>query len=152
MTIKYYLRTLNEVYDGKPWYGKSVLKILSSVNENVLNAKYVEGHSVAQILEHMITWRHWAMQMFEGNYGYRIEIDSNDDWEKHKEYGAEDVTGLLEKLAKNQAAILAILSSKDDDWLKEMIPERKFKFEDAVRGVIQHDIYHLGLIAMLLKK
>lgn len=151
MTIKEYQKDLTNVFDGSPWYGKSVMKILEKLDGKDLNKKFRDGNNVAQILEHMITWRNWGIQMFKGNFDFWIKVDSNDDWQRETPYNETDLDQLIVKLRQNQEELLEVLKSKEDKWLEEKIPERKFTFGEALSGIIQHDIYHLGQIALLTK-
>ena len=152
MSIEEYKKDLVNVFEGSPWYGKSVMKILGGIEGIDLNNKLPDGNNVAQILEHMITWRTWGIQMFKGNYDYWIKADSNDDWERETLFTEKDLVGLITRLKQSQVDILENISDKDDSWLNKQIPERKFTFAEAVNGIIQHDIYHLGQIALLTKK
>ena len=152
MTIDGYINDFIRVFEGKPWYGKSVLAVLEKLEVNDLSKKVGSGHNVAQIIEHMITWRTWGIQMYSGNYEYRVPIDSEQDWAKAKSYAQADLDDLLTRLRGSQTKIISLLESKEQSWLSEMIPERKFSFEDITRGIIEHDIYHLGQIALLTKE
>jgi uncharacterized damage-inducible protein DinB len=151
MSIEEYKKDLVTVFEGKPWYGKCVLHYIEKLEGKDLSKKLSEGNNVAQIIEHMISWRHWGLQMFKGNYDYWIKADSNQDWQRETSYSEEDLNQLVSKLKQSQNEILDEISKKEDIWLSEMIPERKFTFGEALNGIIQHDIYHLGQIALLTK-
>jgi hypothetical protein len=69
------------------------------------------------------------------------EIDpKNHTWEK----GVDEFRKIHEK-------IIAILETKEDSFLKEIVPGREFNFRFMLNGLIQHNIYHLGQIAYLKK-
>ena len=151
MSIQEYKEDLVKVFEGEPWYGKCVLYYLDKLDGNDLAKKLPGGNNVVQILEHMITWRNWGLQMFKGNFDFWIKPDSNQDWEREAQFTSEDLEKLIFRLKQNQSEILEILKSKEDSWLVEMIPERKFTFGEALNGIVQHDIYHIGQIALLTK-
>ena len=47
--------------------------------------------------------------------------------------------------------IVILLATKEESFLKDMIPGRKFNFRFMMNGLIQHNIYHAGQIAYLKK-
>ena len=151
MSIEEYKADLVAVFEGEPWYGKSVMAILSQLNGSDLHKNLPNGNNVAQIIEHMITWRTWGINMFAGNYDYWIKVNSNDDWQREEAFSEKDLEDLLDRLKASQERIIELISGKQDAWLNEKIPERKFTFAEALNGIKQHDIYHLGQIALLTK-
>jgi hypothetical protein len=40
---------------------------------------------------------------------------------------------------------------KDDNFLGDIVPLRKYNFRFLLNGLIQHNIYHLGQVAYLKK-
>ena len=47
--------------------------------------------------------------------------------------------------------IIALLQTKDDEFLKEIVDYRKYNFRFLLNGLIQHNIYHIGQIAYIKK-
>ena len=58
--------------------------------------------------------------------------------------------GMSEFKAINKK-IIALLNTKDDDFLLEMVDYRKYNFRFLLNGMIEHTIYHLGQVAYLNK-
>ncbi|MDX1407021.1 MAG: DinB family protein, partial [Saprospiraceae bacterium] len=80
---------------------------------------------------------------------YRIEVDSSEDWPAPG--SLPSWTELLDALRSSQSEILDLLSARDDLWLQQTVPGATYSFGMLVRGVVQHDIYHLGQIGLLLR-
>lgn len=57
----------------------------------------------------------------------------------------------MEELKTILQKIIAILETKEDAFLKEMVPSREFNFRFMLNGLIQHNIYHLGQVAYVKK-
>ncbi|MDQ3278575.1 MAG: hypothetical protein M3Q06_09625, partial [Bacteroidota bacterium] len=57
----------------------------------------------------------------------------------------------LQKLKKAQAALLTILQQLEDSVLAQDVRERDYNNRKLINGIIQHDIYHLGQIAFIVK-
>ena len=56
---------------------------------------------------------------------------------------------MLEEICNTQNSILELLDNFDDDLLDRLVPGKKYIFGPILRSVSQHDIYHLGQIAMM---
>ncbi|HWR32342.1 MAG TPA: hypothetical protein VN451_02355 [Chitinophagaceae bacterium] len=57
----------------------------------------------------------------------------------------------MKKLKSIHEKMAEILNQKEDIFLKEMVPGRKFNFHFMLNGLVQHNIYHAGQIAYLNK-
>ena len=78
----------------------------------------------------------------------RIENDSEEDWPTPLDHSYKQV---LKEFDETQEKITILLKSKDRTWLSTMVPGTKFTFETLMRGIVDHDIYHIGQIALLQK-
>jgi hypothetical protein len=47
--------------------------------------------------------------------------------------------------------IIANLNKRDDDFLSDIVPTRRYNFRFMLNGLIQHNIYHAGQAAYLKK-
>ena len=47
--------------------------------------------------------------------------------------------------------IIAVLKTKNDEFLKEIVDYRKYNFRFLLNGMMQHHIYHLGQVAYINK-
>ncbi len=55
------------------------------------------------------------------------------------------------RLDETQADLIAGIEKQTDDLLGQIVAERKYNFRKLLHGLIQHDIYHLGQIAYIVK-
>ena len=145
------IRNLQNVLTGEPWYGRSVYVILEEINPSIVYKKPNEkSHSLIELLYHMITWAEFTLKQMEKADKEKIQKIEGRDWiiidpSIHTwEKGLAELKNIHEK-------IIAILQSKDDEWLKEKVSLRNFNFRFLLNGLIQHDIYHLGQIAYVKK-
>jgi len=147
MKTEKFIKKINTVFNGQPWYGKSIEKILDDVVD--ANFRHDGGHSIGQILEHMVQWRTYLIEKAKGNNDYRIEMDSLQDWNADKVYNLEEFKELRNDFTLSQIELVNLLFEKTDDWLKSDVPNLNIPFEELLEGLLQHDIYHLGQIALL---
>ena len=139
MTIEDIIFHFDNTYRGNPWYGKSILEILSGLQK--------ESPQILGILLHMLAWRKYTIAKMDGAE-IRIENDSESDWPSPSNHSYKN---LLKEFETTQEKILDLLKSKDIVWLSTTVPGTKFTFEKLVRGIVDHDIYHIGQIALLQK-
>ncbi len=147
MNISYLIQQLKTSLDGQPWLGNSVNEVLDRVKDPNANNG---GNSIGMILEHMVAWRKYTLEKIQGNERYQIEINSVQDWNKGKSYSLEAFSQIRNDLNTNQKDLLVALKDKSDDWLLLKLPGYdKYTFGQLLEGIIQHDIYHCGQIAIL---
>ena len=58
----------------------------------------------------------------------------------------------MDELKGTHKKITDLLTQKKDDaFLSEIVPNRKYNFRFLLNGLVQHNIYHLGQVAYLKK-
>ncbi len=149
-------RTIQNILNGQPWYGRAVYEILTEVDVSKVYTKpNGTEHSLIELLYHINTWAEFTLKRIEGTkeedvgaaekkdliaIGWR-EIDpAIHTWEN----GVAELKSLHEK-------IIALLQTKDDVFLKEIVDHHQYNFRFLLNGLIQHNIYHLGQTAYLNK-
>ncbi len=138
--------------DGEPWYGRSMYSILNEIHPAVVFKRLnEEGHSMIDLLYHMITWTQFTLQRIRHEpKAPEGEDEETLDWRLIDPLEHTWVKG-LEQLRDLHDQIIMELESRDDSFLNEMVEFRGYSFRFLLNGLIQHDIYHLGQIAMLKK-
>jgi uncharacterized damage-inducible protein DinB len=142
---------LIDVYEGDPWYGKAVTKLLKEVNDRIVFNKTNEQHSILELLWHMITWREFTIDRLRHSPQMQEEYFEKNDW---RDLDHNDLTLWpqgLERLQETQNELIQLLQHLDDSILENQVPERNYTFNKLLYGAIQHDIYHIGQIAYINK-
>jgi uncharacterized damage-inducible protein DinB len=149
--LDHYIRQLNDLYDGEPWYGDSLLDKLDAFSPEMAFAVPAPGvHSIAQIVAHMLVWRRVLIEHLKGNTQFRPEADSAEDWNPPAKLKSKGWEKLLSELADNQQVLLDLLAAQSEAWLEK--PYRDgHTYRYLLEGVIQHDVYHIGQIGLLGK-
>lgn len=140
MTIAEINFHLQNVWQGQPWYGKSVKEIAQGIHAEDITSK--------QILSHMLAWRRLVLDRV-GGINRMIEIDSNEDWPDALEVRVEKV---IDEIEQNNQKLIALLSDKPDSWLRNKVEGSVYNFQFLLEGIVQHDIYHAGQLAFNAKK
>ncbi len=105
-----------------------------------------ETRSIIRNLQNTLSGEPWF-----GRAVYPIleEAESN-DWREIDPNNHTWKNGMGE-FRKIQEQIVSILETKEDSFLKEIVPGREFNFRFMLNGLIRHNIYHAGQVAYLNK-
>lgn len=145
------IKNLETTLSGQPWFGRAVYEILGEVDESKVNTKpNGTEHSMIELLWHMNTWAEFTLGSLENKSADEMKKIEENDWRTIDPTKHTWKSGLTE-LKSTHNKIAALLSQKDDSFLSEIVPTRKFNFRFMLNGLIHHNIYHLGQIAYLKK-
>ncbi len=150
--LDYIINDLKECFEGKPWYGDSIMKKLEAVDWRIVNDQDYGNKSIAVLVQHMINWRIFVLKKLQGDADYDIIIDELNDWTQVHIKNEQEWNLLKQEIRNTQNKILEYLSAFTDDLLDKKVPGKKYTFGPILQSIIQHDIYHLGQIAMLNAK
>lgn len=153
MTISETIKDLHEVFDGTPWFGSSLSSYVQEIRSDMLNFSLDGGNSVGQIIHHMIHWRLWVINKIEVELGQTssisIEEVNTQDWPEEK-FEPSDKNVLIAQLRDTQKVLLSILEKTSDDIMDKIVDGRDYNFAHMLKGVMNHDIYHLGQLYLLV--
>lgn len=148
--IKYYIRQLNQVYEGGNWNDESYLGKLKSMSEKTAFLQpYPGNHSIAELLWHCIYWRTVIVNRLQGDTDYSARTEKEQNFLPLQELKKKGLSGLLSDLQKTQEELINILNSKKDEFLDAEYT-KGLTNEYNVEGIIQHDHYHLGQMGLVI--
>lgn len=147
--VSHYVAQFNAMYDGEPWYGHSIGKLLGSVTPaKAFWQPHVSSHSIAQIVSHMIYWRQALIKRLDGDLNYKPSMQSEENWKSTEQLKKEGWKSLKKSLDQSQAQLLHLLKKQKDAILIKKYSD-KATFQDLINGILQHDLYHTGQIAYI---
>jgi|ERR1700677_110848 hypothetical protein len=138
-----------EAFDGEPWYGTSLCKLLEGVTAERAAAHPIPGaHSIWEEVLHAITWRTVVIRRLSGETVAPVTIEEN--WPKVPDSPSPAAwQETLNELARTQGHLDAAIVALTDERLPQKAPENPRSFYELAHGIIQHDAYHAGQIALL---
>ncbi len=148
MTVNEIIEELGEVFEGSPWYGNSLSAYFQQIHSGMLNHAHQGGHSIGQILEHMIVWREFVVDKLDGKRT-TMEVGGDLDW-AGRVYTSNDKNGLYSRLKATQKQLLEKLRTKEDSLLTDLVPDKTYTYGYLLKGLVQHDIYHIGQLFLLI--
>ena len=141
---------LQRAVEGNAWHGPAVLEVLQEVTtEQALKKPITATHNIWEIVLHITAWHLAVTQRLEG---YQVELSKEEDWPPTNNNGVKNswnsAVNLLTESYKN---LLKKVSSLSDSDLNKTVPGRDHSVYFLLHGIIQHDLYHAGQIAILRK-
>lgn len=144
-----YADHFREIYDGSPWYGDNIVTKMDRLTDDTAFARPVPGmHSVAEVVSHMTYWRQSLIARLRQDSSFKASVNSEDNWkslERLKAQGWDTVRGAF---VATQESILSLLSQQSDDILEREYSDGS-TYDYLIRGVIQHDVYHIGQVGLI---
>ena len=141
--IERLLDQLNRAYGGEAWHGPALREILEDVTETEANAHPVESaHSIRDIVLHIGA----TMDMVSTRLaGTPRELTTEEDWPEAR----TSWPGTLEELDRAESRVCDAVARLGTDDLDKPVAGKDYTVYVMVLGVIQHNLYHAGQIALL---
>ena len=138
---------LQRTFEKNAWHGPAVMEVLDGITPEQSQFKFPNTHSIAELVAHMTAWRIFVLKKIEDNLEYTVATDAN--------FPSVDWTTALEELANSQRDLLASLEGFDPARLHEIVPHDSYTYTTfymLLHGLIHHDLYHAGQIAIMKKQ
>ena len=140
---------LRRAYEGNAWHGPSLRELLADVTAEQALARPIAGaHNIWEIVRHIAAWHDGVRRRLEGE---RVELSAVEDWPpvaSTPEAAWQDALALLER---TYMELRRTMSRLTDASLQEMVTGKDYTVDVLLHGLIQHDLYHAGQIALLKK-
>jgi uncharacterized damage-inducible protein DinB len=143
------LNHYDAVLNGSPWHGDPIWQILDGISAETATARPLNGsHTIWEIVMHMTFWEGVGTQRLAGQRAGLVEelnfpampAPTSQNWEQ-----------TLDQFRASNQQFRAALAKLDPARLDDLSAAGKRTYYDEAHGVIEHDIYHAGQIALLRK-
>lgn len=151
--IKNYITEFETIYNGEPWYGKSLMAVIKDADpKDVFKKQKSSAHSAYEITHHLYAWRDLLVKRLLGDTTSSIKVNSKEDWAPlPKEQTDGSWKELIKNLEQNQKELIKALPKWDNGSLDKDFAGTSYSLRTFLNGQIQHDIYHIGQIALAIK-
>lgn len=140
---------LKRAFEGGAWHGPSVKEVLEGITAEKAAARPLSGaHSIWELVLHIAVWEEAVKKWVRGE---THKVTNELDWQKVTDPGEAAWKKTLADLEKGHLELRTTISRLADDGLDKGLTKPKPTVYDLLHGVIQHDLYHAGQIAILKK-
>jgi len=143
---------IRRAFDGDAWHGDSVLEILEGINAKTAVAKPVHGaHSIWEILLHVAAWDEVIIRRAHGNV---VELTDVENFPLISDTSEAAWQATISKVKAKHAELVKTVEAFPVSRLQERVPGKKEEYHNfyyMFSGIVQHELYHAGQIALLKK-
>lgn len=153
--IDHIIEQLIEIQNGKTWIGSSYDSKLNGIDNNLVFETPIKGlHSIAQIFSHLTLWRNEAILKIKTGKGSKTD-DCEENWPTNEKLRAKGWTKIKSEYNNSLSELIELLKAKDDEFLDKEYYDTdfkgNFKYSFLIKGMLHHDIYHLGQLGIIIK-
>jgi hypothetical protein len=144
--IERILDQLNRAWGGPSWTGVPIRPLLDGLTEAQARAHPLpDAHSIIELVAHMSLWLDVVADRLAG---HAKEPTAEEDWRDGETllWG-----GMLEELENAHSHLSDAIARLTVNDLDKIVAGRKYTTYVMLHGVIQHNLYHAGQIAILKK-
>jgi uncharacterized damage-inducible protein DinB len=140
---------LDRAFDGDAWHGDPLIKILDGVTASQAAAHPVKGaHSIWEIVNHLRAWRPTAEARLAGQVR---ELAGSADWPPVTDTSESAWRNCIDDLRHRHETFIKAVRAFPESKLDDLAPNRDHSYYVLLHGIVQHDLYHAGQIAILKK-
>lgn len=140
---------LKRSVEGNAWHGPALMELIPGLSAVNAQKRPIENaHNIWEILNHVSVWINAAERMIQGE---TINLKPAEDWPEVKSGSQDEWDYTINLLNSRYQSLISILQNAEDDILNQQVAGRDYSTYILLHGVIQHNLYHAGQIALLNK-
>jgi uncharacterized damage-inducible protein DinB len=143
------LDQMDRGWEGDAWHGPSVKRVLESITaELAVRHPIRSAHSIWEIVNHVASWNRIVRHRLIGD---PIEPTPEVDWPPVWDKSEVAWKRTLENMDESRKLLRKTVEGLKDDQLNVQLPGEGYTNYVMLHGLVQHDLYHAGQIALLKK-
>ena len=139
---------MEETFEGKPYYGDSVLGALEGVTAEIASQRPPwSAHSIWDLVAHLTAELDYAHRVLEGTAG--PWVDGETTWPAIPDRSEEAWGEAVEDLKRANRALVGAVRELDETVLDKQPIRVRGPYYIMLHGTMQHSIFHAGQISLL---
>ena len=143
---------IRRAFEGNAWHGDSLLELLARVSAKTAAAKPIkDAHSIWEPVLHIAAWDD-AVRRRAG--GEAVELTDAQNFPSLKESSEAAWRQAIESAKHTHNQLIKAVAAFPDSRLQDQVPGKTEKYHNffyMFSGIVQHELYHAGQIALLKK-
>jgi uncharacterized damage-inducible protein DinB len=143
---------IRRAFEGNAWHGDSVLKLLADVEAKTAAARPIENaHTIWELVLHMAAWDDAVCRRAKGA---RVSLSDKQNFPPVVDESEAAWRESIKKLKHTHNQLVKTVAAFPDSRLGKRVPGKKathHNFFYMFSGIVQHELYHAGQIALLKK-
>jgi uncharacterized damage-inducible protein DinB len=143
---------LRRAFEGEAWHGDSVFEILEGVTAARAAARPIAGaHTIWELVLHIAAWDGAVLRRMGG---IAVTLSDAENFPPVTDASEAAWRTALAQVRKVHEELIAAVAALPDSRLYDQVPGKEgthYTFYYMLHGVVQHELYHAGQIALLKK-
>ncbi|MEO5897538.1 MAG: DinB family protein [Vicinamibacterales bacterium] len=147
---------LERAYSGDPWHGSPLSQILDGVTHTAASEQPIrDGHTIWELVSHIAAWKNEVRHRLSG---VAAAAPREGDWPPVGEVTEDAWLQARERLDLAHRLLVSAVREFPEAKLYEGTNDHRdaalgigVTYYELLHGLVQHDVYHSGQIALLKK-
>jgi len=143
---------LRRAFAGDAWHGDSLFEILDGVTAAQAAARPIKNaHTIWELVLHIAAWDNAVLRRLGG---VAVELSDTQNFPTVTDTSETAWRKALAEVQRVHDELVEAVSVLSDSRLDEIVPGKEgahYTFYYMLHGVVQHELYHAGQIALLKK-
>ena len=140
---------LRRAFEGDAWHGPALLELLDDVDAAMAAAKPLpDVHSIWELVLHIEVWDRAAIVRLQGK---QTQPEGDLNFPPVVEHTKEAWHAAVTSVERTHDELVKAVEALPESRLFDTIPGKPYDFYHNLHGVVQHELYHAGQIALLKK-
>jgi len=143
---------IRRAFEGEAWHGDALLRLLRGVNAKTAARRPIKSaHSIWEIALHIAAWDRAVLRRIRGEI---VRVPAQQNFPTIKDTSEAAWADALAGLKRTHSELVEAVAAFPDSRLSEQVAGKSqthHNFFYMFSGVVQHELYHAGQIAMLKK-
>ena len=147
---------LEREHNGDPWHGSPLMSVLEGVTAQQAASRPVpKGHTIWELVLHVTAWKNETRKRLSGAPS---SLPEEGDWPETGAATPQRWTDALLRLQRAHEQLVAAVSQLPEATLYKATNDPRDRplgagvsYYVLLHGIVQHDVYHSGQMALLKK-
>jgi len=140
---------LRRAFDGSAWHGPALLELLKDVDAATAAAKPLpDVHSIWELVLHIAAWDAAAVRRLSGE---KCQPTGAANFPPVPKPTAAAWCKAVAETKRTHDHLVKTVAELPESRLRSRCPGKRYDLYHLLHGVAQHELYHAGQIAILIK-
>jgi len=143
---------LRRAFDGEAWHGDSLFEVLDGVTAKQAAVHRIgDAHTIWELVLHIAAWDDAVRRRLGG---VAVTLSDAENFPSIPDRSESAWDKALAELRRVHEHLIATVAAFPESRLEEIVPGKEgshYTFYYMLHGVVQHELYHAGQIALLKK-
>jgi uncharacterized damage-inducible protein DinB len=143
---------IRRAFQGDAWHGDSILELLAGVDAKKAGAHPIKkAHSIWELVLHIAAWDDAVLRRTGGK---AVKLSDKQNFPPVRDASEAAWRKAVEHAEHTHSELVQAVAAFPDSRLHDQVPGKTqsyHNFSYMFSGIVQHELYHAGQIALLKK-